>query len=182
MKYGIMRLHGAISRGGGKVRGVTYQERKEQHMWKEFRTFIMRGNVIDLAVGIIIGAAFTSIVNSLVNDVIMPPIGLILDGVDFKNLFISLDGTEYSSLAAAQEAGAATLNYGLFINNVVNFLIIAAVIFLVVRQINRIRSRFEKQEEAKAPETKECPECLSEIPIKAKRCKYCTAVLSEGDA
>lgn len=144
------------------------------HLWKEFKTFAMRGNVIDLAVGVVIGAAFTSIVNSLVNDVIMPPIGLILRGVDFKNLYISLDGTEYPSLAAAQEAGAATLNYGLFINNVINFLIIAFVIFLVVRQINRLKSKFIKQEEAKAPETKTCPECLSEIPIAAKRCKYCT--------
>ena len=147
-------------------------------MWKEFKTFAMRGNVIDLAVGVVIGAAFTSIVNSLVNDVIMPPIGLILQGVDFKNLFISLDGTDYPSLAAAQEAGAATLNYGLFINNVINFLIIAFVIFLVVRQINRLKSKFIKQEEAKAPETKTCPECLSEIPIAAKRCKYCTTIFN----
>lgn len=137
----------------------------------------MRGNVIDLAVGIVIGAAFTSIVNSLVNDVIMPPIGLLLQGVDFKNLFISLDGTNYPSLSAAQEAGAATLNYGLFINNVINFLIIAFVIFLVIRQINQLKSKFIKQEEAKAKETKTCPECLSEIPIAASRCKYCTASL-----
>jgi len=151
-------------------------------MWKEFRKFIMRGNVIDLAVGIIIGAAFTGIVNSLVNDVIMPPIGLILDGVDFKNLYISLDGKDYPSLSAAQEAGAPTLNYGLFINSVVNFLIVAAVIFFVVRQINKIRSKFEKKEEAKAPETKTCPECLSDIPVKAKRCKYCTSALEEANA
>lgn len=146
-------------------------------MWKEFKTFAVRGNVIDLAVGIIIGAAFTSIVNSLVNDVIMPPIGLLLEGVDFKDMFISLDGTEYASLAAAQEAGAATLNYGLFINNVINFVIIAFAVFLVVRQVNRVKSKFEKKEEASKPETKACPDCLSDIPLQAKRCKYCTTVL-----
>lgn len=146
-------------------------------MWKEFKTFAMRGNVIDLAVGVVIGAAFTSIVNSLVNDVIMPPIGLLLEGVDFNNLFISLDGTEYASLAAAQEAGAATLNYGMFINNVINFLIVAFVIFLVIRQMNKMKSKFEKQKEEKQPETKSCQDCLSEVPIKAKRCKYCTTIL-----
>lgn len=148
-------------------------------MWKEFKTFAMRGNVIDLAVGIIIGAAFTGIVNSLVNDVIMPPIGLLLEGVDFKEMFISLDGTEYASLAAAQEAGAATLNYGIFINNIINFLIIAFVIFLVVRQLNRMKKRFEKQKEESQPETKVCHDCLSDIPIKAKRCKYCTTILEQ---
>ncbi|GIQ70086.1 large conductance mechanosensitive channel protein MscL [Xylanibacillus composti] len=146
-------------------------------MWKEFKTFAMRGNVIDLAVGVVIGAAFTGIVNSLVNDIIMPPIGLLLSGVDFNNLFISLDGTAYPSLAAAQEAGAATLNYGMFINNVINFLIIAFVIFLVIRQMNRMKRKFEKQTAAKPPETKGCPDCMSEIPVQAKRCKYCTTIL-----
>jgi large conductance mechanosensitive channel len=150
-------------------------------MWKEFKAFAMRGNVIDLAVGVIIGSAFTGIVNSLVNDIIMPPIGMLLKGVDFKDLFISLDGVDYPSLAAAQEAGGATWNYGAFINNVLNFLIVAFVIFLVVRQINKIRKRMEKQDaakaEAKAKDTRECPQCLSEIPIKAKRCKYCTSVV-----
>ena len=146
-------------------------------MWKEFKTFIARGSVIDLAVGIIIGSAFTGIVNSLVNDVLMPPIGLVLKGVDFKNLFISLDGTKYMTLAEAEEAGAATFNYGIFINNVIHFLIIAFVIFLVTRQINRIRGKFEHQKEEKAPETKVCHDCLSDIPIQAKRCKYCTTVL-----
>lgn len=149
-------------------------------MWKEFKKFAMRGNVIDLAVGVIIGSAFTGIVNSLVKDIVMPPIGMLLKGVDFKDLFISLDGKEYESLTAAQEAGAATWNYGLFINNVLNFLIVAFVIFLVVRQINHVRKRFEKQEEDKAPKTKECPDCLSEIPIKAKRCKYCTSVVAQA--
>lgn len=144
-------------------------------MWKEFKKFAMKGNVIDLAVGVIIGAAFTGIVNSLVNDIVMPPIGLILEGVDFKDMFISLDGTYYPTLAAAQEASAPTLNYGQFLNNVINFLIVAFVIFLVVRQINRMRKKFEKQQEEKAPETKTCSECQSDIPIKAKRCKYCTS-------
>lgn len=146
-------------------------------MWKEFKKFAVRGNVIDLAVGVIIGTAFTAIVNSLVNDIIMPPIGALLEGVDFKDLFISLDGGEYASLAAAQEAGAATLNYGQFINTVINFLIIAFVIFLLVRQINKVKQKLDRQEESKAPETKKCPECLSEIPVKAKRCKYCTALV-----
>jgi len=141
----------------------------------------MRGNVIDLAVGVIVGAAFTGIVNSLVNDIIMPPIVMLLKGVDFKYLFISLNGVDYPSLAVAQEAGEATWNYGLFTNNVLNFLIVAFVIFLVVRQINKIRKKLEKQDathaEAKSKNTKECPHCLSEIPVKAKRCKYCTSVV-----
>lgn len=117
-------------------------------MWKEFRTFIMRGNVIDLAVGIIIGAAFTAIVNSLVNDIIMPPIGQILGNVDFSNLFINLSGGSYDSLAAAQEAGAATINYGLFINNVITFLITAFAVFLLVRAVNRINEMGKKEEAA----------------------------------
>lgn len=146
-------------------------------MWKEFKKFIARGNVIDLAVGVIIGSAFTGIVNSLVKDIIMPPIGMLLKGVDFKDLFISLDGVDYPSLAAAQEAGGATWNYGQFINNVLNFLIIATVIFLVVRQINLVKQKFEKDAAKKEPDTKKCPECLSDIPIKATRCKYCTSVV-----
>lgn len=144
-------------------------------MWKEFKKFAMRGNVIDLAVGVIIGAAFTGIVNSLVNDIVMPPIGLLLEGVDFKDMFLSLDGNEYASLAAAQEAGAATLNYGQFINTLINFVIVAFVIFLVVRQINNVRKKFDKEEAKKEPDTKQCGECLSDIPVKAKRCKYCTS-------
>lgn len=146
-------------------------------MWKEFKTFVARGNVIDLAIGIIIGSAFTGIVQSLVNDIIMPPIGLILKGVDFKELFISLDGVDYPTLSAAEEAGAATLNYGMFINNIIHFLIIAFVIFLITRQINQIKGKLAKEKEKSAPDTKTCHECLSEIPLHAKRCKYCTSVV-----
>jgi large conductance mechanosensitive channel len=116
-------------------------------MLKEFQTFIMRGNVLDLAVGIIIGAAFTGIVTSLVNDIIMPPIGMALGGVDFSNLFFSLNGVAYESLAAAKEAGAPTINYGVFINSLIQFLIIAFVVFLLIRAMNRMMTRFEKKEE-----------------------------------
>jgi len=122
-------------------------------MLKEFRDFIARGNVIDLAVAVVIGAAFNGIIKSLVDDVIMPPIGLLLGGVDFTNLFIDLSGAGYESLAAAQEAGAATINYGLFLNNVINFLIVAFVIFLVVRQVNAMK----KKEEEEAPPTPPAP-------------------------
>jgi large conductance mechanosensitive channel len=144
---------------------------------KEFREFISRGSVIDLAVGIIIGTAFTGIVNSLVNDVIMPPIGLLLGDVDFSNLYINLSGDSYDSLAAAQEAGAATLNYGQFINTVINFLIIAFVIFVLIRQINRIKR--EEEAAPAEPTTKDCPYCLSAIPIAATRCPQCTSHLEE---
>jgi large conductance mechanosensitive channel len=116
-------------------------------MLKEFQTFIMRGNVLDLAVGIIIGAAFTGIVNSLVNDIIMPPIGFALGGVDFSNLFYSLNGTAYESLAAAKEAGAPTINYGVFINALIQFLIVAVVVFLLIRAVNRMMTRFEKKKD-----------------------------------
>jgi large conductance mechanosensitive channel len=141
-------------------------------MLKEFRDFAMRGSVLDLAVGIIIGAAFTTIVQSFVNDILMPPIGLLLGGVDFGNLFISLNGTAYPSLAAAQEAGAPTINYGLFINNVINFLIVAFVVFLIIRQVNKLR-----RPAPAAPTTKECPYCYTNIPIKATRCPECTSQL-----
>lgn len=146
-------------------------------MLQEFKKFIMRGNVIDLAVAVIIGAAFNSIVQSLVNDVIMPPIGLLLGGVDFSNLFINLSGESYESLAAAQEAGAPTINYGLFINNVISFVIVAFVVFLIVRQLNKLTA---KKEEPKPPSTKTCPVCQTEIPIEAKRCPNCTSWL-EGE-
>lgn len=144
-------------------------------MWKEFKQFAMKGNVLDMAVGVIIGGAFGKIVTSLVNDIVMPPIGLLLGGVDFTELFVSLDGTHYESLAQAQEQGAATLNYGVFLNTLINFLIVAFSIFLVIKQINRFRRSFEKPVPAAAPTTKNCPECCSEIPIQAKKCKYCTS-------
>ena len=137
----------------------------------EFREFASRGSVIDLAVGIIIGAAFTTIVNSLVKDIIMPPIGLLMGNVDFSGLYLNLSSTAYESLAAAQEAAAPTINYGVFINTVLDFVIVAFAIFMVVRMMNKL----QKQEEAPpaAPTTKECPDCLSTIPIKAKRCSNC---------
>jgi len=148
-------------------------------MWKEFKEFAMKGNVVDLAVGVMIGGAFGKIVTSLVNDIIMPPIGLLLGGARFDDLFIALDGGSYATLEEAAAAGAPTLNIGLFINTVLDFLIIAGTIFLVVRQINKIRNRMKKAEPAPAPApaTKECPECLSVVPIAAKRCKYCTSPL-----
>ena len=144
-------------------------------MLKEFRTFIMRGNVLDLAVAVIIGAAFSRIVTSLVNDIIMPPIGLLLGGVDFSNLFINLSGTPYPSLAAAQEAGAATLNYGLFINAVIEFLIVAFVIFMIIRAINRLSRPVETPA---VPKTKDCPYCQLSIPLTATRCPNCTSQLA----
>ena len=145
-------------------------------MFKEFKEFAMRGNVLDMAVGIIIGAAFGTIVTSLVNDVIMPPIGLVVGNVDFSNLFAVLKEGKtagpYSSLASAKAAGAVTLNVGVFINTVINFLIVAFAIFLLIRSINKLK----RQEEA-APTTKDCPYCLTSIPIKATRCAHCTSEL-----
>jgi large conductance mechanosensitive channel len=143
-------------------------------MLKEFREFAMRGNVLDLAIGVIIGAAFGKIVASLVEDMLMPPLGLVLGNVDFSNLFINLSGTTYTSLADAKKAGAATLNYGLFLNTVINFLIVAFAIFLLVKQVNRLQRRPEPAP-AGPPTTKECPYCLSTIPIKATRCPQCTS-------
>jgi len=150
-------------------------------MLKDFRDFIMRGNVLDMAIGIIIGAAFGTIVNSIVKDVIMPPIGLVLGNVDFTNLFATLrQGVPpgpYASLADAQTAGAVTINYGLFINTIVSFLIIALVLFFLIRAFVHARSRLEAKKEAAAT-TKECPYCLSQVPLKAKKCAYCTSVLA----
>ncbi|HTV58463.1 MAG TPA: large conductance mechanosensitive channel protein MscL [Verrucomicrobiae bacterium] len=142
-------------------------------MLKEFKEFAMRGNVLDMAVGIIIGAAFGKIVTSLVNDVLMPPFGLILGKVDFSSLFLNISGKDYPTLASAKAAGAATINYGTFINNVIDFLIVAFVIFLLVRQVNR----WNKPAPAAAPATKECPYCVSTIPDKATRCPQCTSEL-----
>jgi large conductance mechanosensitive channel len=143
-------------------------------MLKEFKEFIMRGNVLDLAIGIIIGAAFGKIVTSMINDIIMPPIGLLLGKVDFSNLFINLSGEHYTTLAEAKAAGAATINYGLFINTVLDFLVIALVVFLVIRQANR----FKRQQEVPASSTKECPYCFMSIPLMATRCPYCTTEVS----
>jgi large conductance mechanosensitive channel len=142
---------------------------------KEFKEFAMRGSVVDLAVGVIIGAAFGKIVSSLVDDVIMPPIGQLLGHVDFSGLFLSLDGKSYDTLKAAKEAHAATLNYGLFLNTIVNFLIVAFCVFLVVQQVNRWT---RKPALAAAPTTKECPQCAMTIPIAAKRCGHCTTQLT----
>ncbi len=146
-------------------------------MFKEFKEFAMRGNVVDMAVGIIIGAAFGTIVKSLVDDVIMPPIGLLLGNVDFSNLFaVVREGSvaaPYATLAAAREAGAVTINYGVFINTIISFLIVAFCVFLIIRNINRLK----KEEEAPPPEptTKECGFCFSTIPIQATRCAFCTS-------
>ncbi len=148
-------------------------------MFKEFKAFAMRGNVLDMAVGIIIGAAFGTIVTSLVNDVIMPPIGLLLGNVDFSNIFAVLkDGKTagpYASVAAAKAAGAVTMNMGVFINTIINFVIVAFAIFLLIRSINQLK----RKEEAPpaAPTTKECPYCIVSIPIKATRCPHCTSQL-----
>ena len=144
-------------------------------MLKEFKEFAMRGSVVDLAVGVIIGAAFGKIVSSLVEDVMMPPIGRLLGHVDFSGLFLNLGDKSYETLAAAKAAGAPTLNYGLFLNTVISFLIVAFAVFLVVQQVNRWT---KKPAVAAAPTTKECPECAMAIPIAAKRCGHCTAQLA----
>ena len=143
-------------------------------MLKEFREFVMRGNVVDLAIAVIIGAAFGKIITSFVEDVLMPPIGLALGNVDFSNLFINLSGKDYPSVAAAKAAGAATLNYGIFLNHIINFLIIAFAIFLLIKQVNRLN----KPAAAPAPTIKECPYCFSTIPLKATRCANCTSNLN----
>ena len=149
-------------------------------MWKEFKEFALRGNVVDMAVGIIIGAAFGTIVKSLVDDVVMPPIGLLLGGVDFASFFILLKqgspGAPYGSLADAQAAGAVTINYGVFINAVISFLVVALVIFFLIRMMNRMHREEKVPSE---PTTKECPFCLSAIPIRATRCAFCTSELAK---
>ncbi|MDP9146927.1 MAG: large conductance mechanosensitive channel protein MscL [Acidobacteriota bacterium] len=144
-------------------------------MWSEFKKFAMRGNVIDLAVGLIIGAAFGKIVASLVDDIIMPPVGKLLGHMDFAQLFMNLGETHYDSLAAAKAAGAPTINYGLFINAIVNFLIVALAVFLLVQQVNRWT---KKPEAPAAPTTKDCPQCAMAIPLAAKRCGHCTTQLA----
>jgi large conductance mechanosensitive channel len=142
-------------------------------MFKEFKEFAVKGNVIDLAIGIIIGAAFGKIVNSFVNDVLMPPIGLLLGKMDFSNLFINLSGQEFASVAQAKAAGAATINYGVFLNNVIDFTIVAFAVFIIIKQINRLK----REKPAEAPTSKECPYCLSAVPLKAIRCSHCTSDL-----
>jgi large conductance mechanosensitive channel len=142
-------------------------------MIRAFRTFITQGNVVDLAVGIVIGAAFTTVVKSFVDDILMPPIGRATGGVDFANLFISLDGHHYPSVAAAKAAGAATVNYGLFINNLIAFLIVGFAVFLVVQAYNRMRAK-----EADAPDRKDCPFCAESIALAATRCPHCTSELA----
>jgi len=144
-------------------------------MLKEFKAFVLRGNVLDLAVAVIIGAAFGKVITSLTNDIIMPPIGLLLGGVNFSDLFISLDGNTYASLAVAQAAGAPTINYGLFINTIIDFILVAFVIFLVVRTMNRMKPA----PAVSAPTTKECPYCFTQIPIPAIRCPNCTSDLNK---
>ncbi|GAB4580922.1 MAG: large conductance mechanosensitive channel protein MscL [Anaerolineales bacterium] len=145
-------------------------------MLKEFRSFLMRGNILDLAVAVVIGGAFGAIVTSFVKDILMPPIGLLLGKVDFTNLFIDLSGTGHTTLAAAQEAGAATLNYGLFLNTVINFIIVAFAIFMLLKGVERARKK-EAPAAPAAPTTKECPYCISQIPLKATRCPNCTSQL-----
>lgn len=144
-------------------------------MWKEFKEFAMKGDVIDLAIGVVIGGAFGKIVTSLVNDIIMPLVGLLLGRVDFSNLFIALGSGRFKTINEAKNAGVATLNYGLFINNIIDFLIVAFSIFFVIRQFNYL---IRKKEGVEAPTSKTCDYCCTEIPIKATRCPHCTAELS----
>jgi len=144
----------------------------------EFKEFIMRGNVMDMAVGVIIGAAFGAIVTSIVDDILMPLITLVTGGLDFTNWFVALNGKAYATLAEAQAAGAATLNYGVFITKVINFLIVAFCIFLVVKAFNHMSDKFSKKKE-EAPTTKECPYCKMEIPVAAVKCGHCASVLAE---
>jgi large conductance mechanosensitive channel len=141
-------------------------------MLKEFKKFALKGNMIDLAVGVIIGGAFNALVTSLVNDIIMPILSIFTKNIDYSNLFISLDGKEYESLEAAKAAQAATINYGSFLSGIINFLIMAFVVFIIVRQINKLRA---KNEPVSSPTTKQCPHCFSEININATRCPHCTS-------
>jgi large conductance mechanosensitive channel len=145
-------------------------------MWNEFREFAMRGNVVDFAIGLIIGAAFGKIVTSLVNDVLMPPLGLVLGRVDFSNLFVNLGSQHYATLAEAKQAGAATINYGIFINTMIDFVIVAFAIFLLVKQINRLNRKTPPP----PPASKSCPYCVTAIPIAATRCPACTSQLAES--
>jgi len=151
-------------------------------MLKDFKEFALRGNVVDMAVGIIVGAAFGTIVNSLVSDILMPPIGILLGNVDFSSFFVVLKEGKipgpYPSPAAAKAAGAVTINYGVFVNTIISFLIVAFAVFLLVRNINRLKS--QKEAQPAVPTTRECPYCLSVIPVKAIRCAHCTSELKES--
>ena len=144
-------------------------------MWKEFKEFAVKGNAVDLAIGVVIGAAFGAIVSSLVADIIMPPVGKLLGGADFSNLFVVLGQGTYPSLKAAKDAGAPTLNYGVFLNTLINFLIIAFALFMVVKGLNTMKR--EAPAPAASPTTRECPQCVSQISLKAKRCPFCTSTL-----
>ena len=144
-------------------------------MWKEFKQFLQRGNVIDLAVAVVVGAAFGAIVNSFVNDILMPPIGLLLGGVDFANLFVDLSGKGYTSLADAQAAGAATINYGVFLNSIITFVIVAFAMFILIKGMSAVKPK--KEESPAEPTTKDCPYCYTSIAIKATRCPSCTSQL-----
>jgi len=144
-------------------------------MLKEFKEFAMRGNVLDMAIGIIIGAAFGKIITSFVNDILMPPLGLLLGKVDFASLFLNISGKDYPTLAAAKEAGAATINYGIFLNTILDFLLVAIAVFILVKQVNRMKR--EPAPVPVEPTTKDCPYCQSQIPIKAVRCPHCTSQL-----
>lgn len=152
-------------------------------MLKEFRKFALRGNAIDMAVGIIIGAAFSTVVNSLVNDIIMPPFGWLLGGVDFENFYLTIEpgspAGPYPSLADAQAADAVTVNYGIFINSLITFLIVSLAMFFLIRAINRLQHR-KKSEQESPPTTKKCPFCFEEIPLQASRCPHCTSHLERG--
>ena len=152
---------------------------KKNGFFGEFKKFITRGNVIDLAVGVIVGGAFQKIVNSLVDDIVMPVISLATKGLDFANWFIALDGKDYATLDAAKEAGAATLNFGNFISAILNFLIMAFIIFLLVKGINSVVEKTKKPEAPEAPKTKKCPYCKTEIDIEASRCPHCTSEIAE---
>ena len=140
-------------------------------MLREFKAFLMRGNVVDLAVAVVLGAAFGAIVTSFVNDLLMPPLGLALGRVSFTDLFVTLSGPSYPTLAAAKAAGAPTLNYGVFINTIINFVFVAFAVFLLIRQVNRLKG----PPPPPAPATRECPQCATPIPVKARRCPHCTS-------
>ncbi len=148
-------------------------------MWREFKEFAVRGNVVDMAVGILVGAAFGKIVTSLVEDIVMPPIGLITGKIDFSNLYIPVSGGEYNSLAEAKAAGEVTINYGIFINNLISFLVIGVCVFLIVKQINNLKRKEDTQ--SIAPTQKSCPYCYSSISLKASRCAHCTSQLDNKE-